>query len=95
MLKCDINEVMDEIKGMTIREKNKYLEKFHDELLDFASKVDDLRGTLNDEYSALIKRQVGEPLRLFVKEKQWEDMVEIRDEQLILFSFPGTSCRSG
>lgn len=95
MLKCDINEVMDEIKGMTIREKNKFLEKFHDELLDFASKVDDLRGTLNDEYSALIKRQVGEPMRLFVKEKHWEDMVEIRDEQLILFSFDVLLSRNG
>ena len=95
MLKCDINEVMDEIKGMTIREKNKFLEKFHDELLDFASKVDNLRGTLNDEYRDSIRRQVGESIRSFVTEKHWEDMVEFRDELPEFYSFDVLLSRNG
>lgn len=95
MLKCDINEVMDEIKGMTIREKNKFLEKFHDELHGFASKVDDLRGTLNDEYRDSIRQQVGESIRSFVTEKHWENMVEFWDELPEFYSFDVLLSRNG
>ena len=80
MLKCDINEVMDEIKGMTIREKNKYLEKFHDELLDFASNVDELKEKVNDDYYDLIKKQIRESLQSFVNEKHWKEEIGFDNE---------------
>ena len=50
MYRYDINEVMDEIKEMTIKEKNKFLEKLNDELYEFASNVDGLRESINDEH---------------------------------------------
>ena len=84
MLKCDINEVMDEIKGMTIREKNKFLEKLHDELLDFASSVDELKETINDDYYDLIKKQIRESLQSLVAEKHWEEKIGFDDEACLL-----------
>lgn len=84
MLKCDINEVMDEIKGMTIREKNKYLEKFHDELLDFASNVDELKEKVNDDYYDLIKKQIRESLQSFVNEKHWKEEIGFDNEACLL-----------
>ena len=84
MLKCDINEVMDEIKGMNIREKNKFLEKFHDELLDFASSVDELKEKVNDDYYDLIKRQIRESLQSFVNEKHWKEEIGFDNEACLL-----------
>ena len=84
MLKCDINEVMEGIKGMTIREKNKYLEKFHDELLDFASSVDELKEKVNDDYYDLIKRQIRESLQSFVNEKHWQEKIGFDNEACLL-----------
>lgn len=84
MFKCNINEVMDEIKGMTIREKNKFLEELNDELLDFASSVDELKEEINDDYYDSIKRQIRESLQSFVNEKQWEEKVGFDDEACLL-----------
>lgn len=84
MIKCDIDEVMDEIKGMTIREKNIFLEKFHDELFDFASSVDELTEKINDDYCASIKRQIRESLQSLVAEKHWEDKIGFDDEACLL-----------
>lgn len=84
MLKCDINEVMDEIKGMNIREKNKYLENFYDELLDFASSVDELKEKVNDDYYDLIKRQIRESLQSFVNEKYWQEKIGFDNEACLL-----------
>ena len=75
MLKCDINEVMEDIKEMTIKEKNKFLEKLNNELYDFALKVDDLRETINDEYVESVKKKLSESIQLLLTEKHWEDMV--------------------
>ena len=84
MLKCDINEVMDEIQGMTIREKNKYLDKFHNELFEFTSRLYDLQEKLNDEYSTSIRQKMGESIQSFVTEKHWEDMVEFDGTNYLL-----------
>ena len=84
MLKCDINEVMDEIKGMTIREKNKFLEKYHDELLDFSSSVDELKEKINDDYYDSIKRQTREALQSLVAEKHWGKKIGFDDEACLL-----------
>ena len=76
MYKCDINEVMDEIKGMTIREKNKFLEKLNNELNEFATRVDDLRDAINDEHCESMKNKLSESIQLLLTEKHWEDKVE-------------------
>ena len=76
MFKCDINEVMEDIKKMTIKEKNNFLEKLNNELYDFALKVDDLRETINDEYVESMKKKLSESIQLLLTEKHWEDMVE-------------------
>ena len=76
MYKFDINEVMDEINGMTIREKNKSLEKLNDELYEFATRVDDLRDTINDEHYESMKNKLSESIQLLLTEKHWENMVE-------------------
>lgn len=76
MYKYDINEVMDEIKGMTIREKNKFLEKLNDELYEFASNVDDLRESINDEHCGSTEKKMSESIKSLLAEKHWEDKVE-------------------
>lgn len=76
MYKCDINEVMDEIKGMTIRERNKFLEKLNNELNEFATRVDDLRDAINDEHCESMKNKLSESIQLLLTEKHWEDKVE-------------------
>lgn len=84
MFKCNINEVMDEIKGMTIREKNNFLEELNDELLDFASSVDELKEEINDDYYDSIKRQIRESLQSFVNKKQWEEKTGFDNEACLL-----------
>ena len=76
MYKCDINEVMDEINGMNIREKNKFLEKLNDELYEFATRVDDLRDAINDEHCESMKNKLSESIQSLLAEKHWEDKVE-------------------
>lgn len=76
MYKCDINEVMDEINGMTIREKNKFLERLNDELYEFATRVDDLRDAINDEHCESMKNKLSESIQSLLTEKHWEDKVE-------------------
>ena len=84
MFKCDINEVMDEIKGMAIREKYKLLEDFYDELQDFASSVDELKDKIEDDYYNLTKRQIRESLQSFVNEKHWQEKIGFDNEACLL-----------
>lgn len=76
MYRYDINEVMDEIKEMTIREKNKFLERLNDELYEFATRVDDLRDAINDEHCESMKNKLSESIQSLLAEKHWEDKVE-------------------
>lgn len=76
MYKYDIDEVMDEIKEMTIREKNKFLEKLNDELYELASNVDDLRESINDEHCGSTEKKMSESIQSLLAEKHWEDKVE-------------------
>ena len=84
MFKCDINEVMDEIKGMAIREKYKLLEDFYDELQDFASSVDELKDKIEDDYYNLTKRQIRESLQSFVNEKHWQEKIGFDNKACLL-----------
>lgn len=76
MYRYDINEVMDEIKEMTIKEKNKFLEKLNDELYEFASNVDGLRESINDEHCGSTEKKLSESIQSLLAEKHWEDKVE-------------------
>lgn len=84
MYKYDVDELLNEIKGMSMREKNIYLQEQYDNLKEAISKIPDLIYRLNNDYEGFIKQRIVESIKTLASEKHWEGLIGFGDNSFLL-----------
>lgn len=84
MFKLDLEQTKNEIKDMTIKEKNVFLEKLQENLDEASTAISDLQESINDEYQDSINQQISDAIQVLIADKQWQDKVSIDKHNYIL-----------
>ena len=80
MIEFDITEMMDELEGLSIKEKLQELDSLHSELKDAADEVLSAKEDLEEGYNKRVEQRLLQSLTQFVSEQHLEDVLLIKNE---------------
>ena len=80
MIEFDITEMMDELEGLSIKEKLQELDSLHNELKDAADEVLSAKEDLEEGYNKRVEQRLLQSLTQFVSEQHLEDVLLIKNE---------------
>ena len=80
MIEFDITDMMDELEGLSIKEKLQELDNLHSELEDAADEVLSAKEDLEEEYNGRVEQRLLQSITQFASEQHLEDVLLIKNE---------------
>lgn len=75
MIDFDLHEYLEELEGLSIKEKLEHLNNLYAELTDVADEVFDYMNHISDEYETTIFQKLNAEVQLFIGENHLEESI--------------------